>query len=215
MLCSKSLITIIAISCVIIMCDLKIISNFEKHDKTSESRLLFNDIGKWFETFLGDDDCSNKCNSTSSGTTSNSYGQNSNNNGASDNNGPNAGGSNNNENNSNTSSNSEESHEGNGSSSGSSDPKKPNKSCRSQDFMIIAKCISMKCNKIEIECKELWMADSCIDRPKAIDVENCIRDVRAEINRLEGPISEAKSIFFNDDIMDVRRNRRFLFVSKK
>lgn len=64
----------------------------------------------------------------------------------------------------------------------------------------------MHCKKSEIVCKELLMADSCIDKPQAFDIETCIRDVRAEINRLEGPIGNEN---------ETKRKKRFLFVSLK
>jgi hypothetical protein len=52
------------------------------------------------------------------------------------------------------------------------------------------------------------MADSCIDRDQAIQIEECIRDVRAEINRLEGPIGgkELKPFGSGND----PRKKRFL-----
>lgn len=199
------------------------------------------DFGKWFDAFLKGGDFSSECNSSdtngdddassgssngsnqNSGASSSSLMSNSSNGNHDNLDGSNInGGSNSNSNGSGCSTagsgnGNGGSSNGSGSNSGGSSIKPEKESCRNSDFKVVARCILKQCTKSDIICKELWMADSCIDRPQAIQIEECIRDVRAEIYRLEGPIDNGGKLL--NDFNNVapnnggKRKRRFLFVS--
>lgn len=62
----------------------------------------------------------------------------------------------------------------------------------------------------------MMIADVCRDLSEALEIEDCIKEIRAEINRLdaiaEGGAAEIKFRILSDDVDKNGQNARFLFV---
>jgi hypothetical protein len=72
--------------------------------------------------------------------------------------------------------------------------------CKSDSYQTTAKCIYTECKK-SITCQDEMIATNCKDKLRALEIEVCIRDLRAEINRLDamdkisGNMGERKARF--------------------
>lgn len=85
--------------------------------------------------------------------------------------------------------------------------------------MIVAKCIQNSCKAQKTKCNvDEMIADACRDKPNALNIEECIRDVRAEINRLDTMDSSDQKVegeTVNSRKFENELHGRFLWVISK